>query len=218
MDAQRIKDTVKFIDEQSKLYKRKIYLVAATKYIEKQALNVLLDSGVTILGENKAQDFRDKFEGIKNAELHFIGHLQKNKVKYLIGKCSLIHSVDSVEIAEEIDRQSALRGVVTDILLEINISDCETKSGIDRKEFNINDFTSFKHIRLCGLMAMLAKGGDEETLKNETLAMKMLFDSIKATEAGKYFKYLSIGMSDDYKTAIKYGSNMVRLGRTLYGI
>ncbi len=195
-----------------------ITLIGATKAISAETINQAVSFGLKVVAENKVQEFREKTELIKGAEQHFIGHLQTNKVKYLVGKVKLIHSVDSLHLAKEIDRVCKNRGVIQDVLIEVNIGGELTKSGFDfenTKEQTLKIASEFSNLRIKGLMAMLPHSEEEKLLIQLTKKMRSLYDELK--ESGLPFSYLSIGMSNDYKVAINNGSNMIRLGRTIFG-
>jgi hypothetical protein len=198
-------------------YNESITLVAATKTIPYEIINQAIELGITDIGENKVNEFKDKYDFIKGAKRHFIGHLQTNKVKYLIGKTFLIHSVDRLELAEEIAKRSSANGIVTDILIQINIGKEDTKSGfyIEEAETMYANIKKLSGIKIKGFMAMLPNINDTEIIENLCLQMRKLYDKIKTTD--KDIIYLSLGMSGDYKTAIKCGSNMVRIGSSIFG-
>ena len=194
-----------------------IHLVGATKTIPYQTINNAIDCGLKIVAENKVQEFREKNEFVKGASQHFIGHLQTNKVKYLIGKVDLIHSVDSLHLAEEISRQALKKNIVQPILVEVNVGGELSKSGFDLlNTINaVKEISKLPNIRIDGLMAMLPKSDDSNLLKNLCLKMRSLYDTI--IKNGYELKYLSMGMSHDYKIAIQNGSNMIRLGSVIFG-
>ena len=195
-----------------------IHLVGATKMVEVEVINQAIQLGLKIVGENKVQEFREKHLKIVNGEQHFIGHLQTNKVKYLVGNVSLIQSVDSVKLSAEIDKQAKKQNLVQEILIEVNIGGELSKSGfsLDDAFSSVLDINStFKNVKVVGLMAMLPHSDDQEYLESLCKKMRALFDALK--EQGLPFKYLSMGMSNDYLIAIKNGSNMIRLGRTIFG-
>ena len=195
-----------------------ITLIGASKTMSAEVINQAIGYGLKVVAENKVQEFREKSELIIGADQHFIGHLQTNKVKYLVGKVSLIHSVDSLHLAKEIDRVSANKGLKQAVLVEINVGGELSKSGysidnaIESVEEIINNCPS---IIVKGLMAMLPHTDDESVLEELCQKMRGLYDTLK--EKHSEFTYLSVGMSNDYKIAIKNGSNMIRLGRTIFG-
>lgn len=195
-----------------------ITLVGATKMVDYETINKAVDLGLKVVAENKVQEFRDKHLLIENAEQHFIGHLQTNKVKYLVGKVSLIQSVDSVKLAGEIDRVASKNNLVQDVLIEINVGGELSKSGFDLENAftnTLNIVKEYKNIRILGLMAMLPKSDDENYLISLCDKARDLYEQLK--EKGLPFKYLSMGMSNDYQLTIKHGSNMIRLGRDIFG-
>ena len=196
----------------------KIDLVGATKMQSAEIINEAISYGLKIVAENKVQEFREKNELLLGCEQHFIGHLQTNKVKYLIGKISLIHSVDSLHLAEEINRQAEKHGFVQDVLIEVNASGEAQKSGLDfysAKEEVIRIASLCPFIRVVGLMSMLPLSTDQDYLASLCKSMRTLFDDLK--DSGLPFKHLSMGTSGDYQIAIANGSNMIRLGKTIFG-
>ena len=194
-----------------------ITLVGATKTVDLLTIQRAIDCGLKAVGENRVQEFREKAPFLHGAEIHFIGHLQTNKVKYLIGNVSLIHSVDSLPLAEEISEQSEKKGLVTDVLAEINIGKEPTKSGVsaEQAEDAMDKISSLPGIRAVGLMAMLPKSENSRYLSDLCLQMRAIYDTIK--KEGFPVRHLSMGMSEDYRIAIRNGSNMIRLGRAIFG-
>ena len=194
-----------------------VTLVAATKMQTPEAINTAIAAGVDAVAENKPQEFRDKNDLIQPCPRHFIGHLQTNKVKYLIGKVQLIHSCDREELAAEIARQSLKNGLVSDILVQINIGEETTKGGYafeNAKEAFLK-LSKTEGLRVKGFMAMLPESEDEALLRALTRKMRSLLDWAKTESAEA--EYLSMGMSGDYKLCVEEGSNMVRLGSTIFG-
>lgn len=192
----------------------KVRLMAVTKTVAPERINYAVGLGIDLLGENRVQEFMDKREQYLPAEVHFIGGLQTNKVKYIIDKVSMIHSVDSLHLAEEISRRAGQHGLVMDILAEINIGGEETKGGITPEsapEF-CAQLRELPNIRLRGLMTIPPPGCGE----NAFAAMQRLFSDIQSEQQGT-FDTLSMGMSGDYETAVKHGSTIVRIGSGLFG-
>lgn len=194
-----------------------IRLMAVTKTVPAESVNYAIGLGISLLGENRVQEFLDKRSDYSEAEVHFIGGLQTNKVKYIIDKVSMIHSVDSVHLAEEISRRALNSGLVMDILVEINIGEEQTKGGIPAKQ--AEDFCSkvsaLDGVRVRGLMTIPPPGCDESVFAR----MQELFQSLRTS---KYidkskFDVLSMGMSGDYEKAVKYGATIVRIGSGLFG-
>ena len=194
----------------------KVTLVGATKFMPVELINEAIDNGLLDIAENRAQEFKDKFPLVHQpVNYHFIGHLQKNKVKYLIGKCHLIQSVDTIDLLDEINRQSLNKEVVSNVLLEVNLGE-EQKHGFQFSEVEnaLSYALTLKGVKVLGLMAMLPESDDEELLFNLSKSLRALYDEFKE----KYsFTTLSLGMSNDYKIAIKAGSNMIRVGSKIFG-
>lgn len=194
-----------------------ITLVAATKTVPADIINRAVECGVKIVAENRVQEFREKYPLIRGAVHHFIGHLQTNKVKYLIGKVALIQSVDSVNLANVISEEAAKKGALQDILVEVNIGGELSKSGFtpENTEEAVKEISALPRLRVKGLMAMLPKTEDERLKIDLCTKLRGIYDRLKAE--GYPFEHLSIGMSEDYTTAIRCGSNMIRLGSALFG-
>lgn len=194
-----------------------ITLIAATKTVSPDTINQSVEYGIKVVAENKVSEFREKHALIKGASQHFIGHLQTNKVKYLVGNVSLIHSVDSIHLAQAISEQAQKKNVTQDILVQINIGKEEQKGGLYPEQAieGVKQIASMQGLNVRGIMAMLPLSDDQLLLKNLCLKMREFFDKLKLD--GLDMKYLSVGMSADYKIAIANGSNMIRLGSSIYG-
>jgi len=198
-----------------------VRLVAVTKYHSLEDTQAVIDAGVLDLGESRVQDFLKKYEVLGELpRWHFIGHLQKNKVKYLIGKTFLIHSVDSLELLEVIDHESKKKGLTTSILLQLNLAREDTKSGFLAEELArvIEVIPQYKNIKVRGLMAMGPLTQNNEEIRNIFVELKRIYDRIIEESQSKTLEmeYLSMGMTDDYKIAIEEGSNMIRIGRKIF--
>ncbi|MBR2023885.1 MAG: YggS family pyridoxal phosphate-dependent enzyme, partial [Clostridia bacterium] len=195
----------------------KVSLVAATKMQTVESINECILAGVDAVAENKAQEFRDKNELLLPCVRHFIGHLQTNKVKYLVGKVQLFHSCDRDELANEIARLSIQRGVVSDVLIQINIGEEENKGGyaFDSAKDTFARLSQTQGLKVKGFMAMLPETDDEILLRALTRKMRGLFEWAK-TQSNEV-EYLSMGMSGDYALCISEGSNMIRVGSTIFG-
>mgnify|MGYP001045158768 CR=1 FL=1 len=190
-----------------------VTLVAATKTRTAEEINRAITAGVTEIGENRVQEFTAKYDEIVGANRHFIGRLQTNKVKYLIGKTALIHSLDRDELATEIARRSVAAGVSTNVLVEVNLGE-ESKGGypLPSAYDAYLRLRETKGLTVCGFMAMLpARGGFAELSD----AMRALYDEAKREDDN--IKYLSLGMSGDWKLCLAHGSNMIRLGTAIFG-
>lgn len=194
-----------------------ITLVAATKTVPAETINEAISYGVGVVAENRVQEFREKTELIVGAKQHFIGHLQTNKVKYLVGKVELIHSVDSLRLAEEISKVATNRDVIQNVLIEVNIGGELSKSGVtpDTAEDFVKQAAKLRGLNVQGLMAMLPKSDDEELLARLCLQMRGIYDKLKGQ--GFPFSYLSMGMTADYKIAVRNGSNTIRIGSGIFG-
>lgn len=194
-----------------------VTLVAATKTRTAEEINRAIRAGIEHIGENKVQEFRDKYDGVQGAHRHFIGRLQTNKVKYLIGKTYLIHSVDRAEIAEEIAKRSRAQNVISDILIQINIGCEESKGGFAYE----NGFPAWEALsrteglRVRGFMAMLPLSDDCARLEALCDKMRALYERAKAQSAD--VTYLSMGMSGDWRLCLSCGANMIRLGTAIFG-
>lgn len=194
-----------------------ITLVGATKTIPVGIINEATSLGLNVVAENRVQEFNQKTSHIEGAKQHFIGHLQSNKVKYLVGKVDLIHSVDSVSLAECINKKANTLNIIQDILIEVNVGGELSKSGfnVDNALSSLEQISKLDNVRVKGFMAMLPKSDDTKYLANLCKKMRALYDEAKKVYSS--FEFLSMGMSGDYLVAIKNGSNMIRLGSTLFG-
>lgn len=194
-----------------------ITVIAASKTVDAKRLTSLKQLGINICGENRVQELLEKYDKV-DTEWHFIGRLQTNKVKYLTDKITLLHSLDRENLAKEIEKQYSKQNKILKALIEINIGGELSKGGIEPEKaisfYNIIK-EKYPHISICGLMAVMPQY-TVKPQKKYYLQMKDIYDKIQSKE-DKNFKYLSMGMSNDYITAIKYGANMVRLGRVLFG-
>ncbi|MBQ7874824.1 MAG: YggS family pyridoxal phosphate-dependent enzyme [Oscillospiraceae bacterium] len=198
-----------------------IRLMAVTKTVHPDKINEAIEAGCDLLGENRVQELLEKYESYdKRAEIHFIGRLQTNKVKYIIDKVSMIESVDSLKLAEEIEKRCAKIGKTMDILLEVNIAEEESKGGFYADEIvgvseKIKDFS---HLRLRGLMTIGRFGAEIEETRQYFEKMRHLLVDIKSKNIDNiYINILSMGMSADYELAVSEGATIVRIGRGLFG-
>ena len=194
-----------------------VTLVAAIKMQTPQAINAAIEAGVDAVAENKPQEFRDKNALIDTCPRHFIGHLQTNKLKYLIGQVELYHSCDRMELIDEIAKASVKREITSDILLQVNIGEEVSKSGFSFEESRevFDKVSKTEGLRVRGFMAMLPDTDDLTLLASLADKMRGLFEW--ARDKNELVRYLSMGMSGDYKLCIEHGSNVVRLGSTLFG-
>jgi pyridoxal phosphate enzyme (YggS family) len=201
-----------------------VTLVAVSKTKPISDLQEAYDAGQRIFGENQVQELVEKFEALpKDIEWHLIGHLQTNKVKYIAPFISLIHSVDSLKLLQEINKQAEKNKRIIDCLLQVYIADEETKYGLGFDEvielLRSEEFVALKNIRIRGLMGIATNTDSEKQIKEEFYELDTFFDGITQSYFRKEesFDTLSMGMSSDYNIAIEQGSTMVRLGSTIFG-
>lgn len=198
-----------------------IKLVAVSKTASLDSINKALECGITTFGENRVQELVDKFPYVDSrAEWSMIGHLQTNKVKYIVDKVSMIQSVDSIRLIQEIDKRFGNYGKVANILVEINIGREESKMGIDIDDAIdfITKASDYENIKLCGLMTVAPICENPEMARPYFKKMKQKFDLIKSMNIKNVdMKYLSMGMTGDFEVAIEEGSNMVRIGTGIFG-
>jgi pyridoxal phosphate enzyme (YggS family) len=199
-------------------------LIAVSKYQEPDAIMEAYNAGQRVFGENIVQELVDKQALLpKDIEWHLIGHLQTNKVKYIAPFIKLIHSVDSLKLLIEINKQALKNKRVIDCLLQIYIADEDTKFGLGFDEaielLRSEEFATLKNIRIVGLMGIASNNAPEKQTLDEFTELKVLFDGIKVSFFRKddYFNEVSMGMSGDYKLAIEAGSTMVRVGSSIFG-
>ena len=215
-----IEENVKKLLEEIKEnpFGEKVTLVAAVKTQTVEDINRAISAGITDIGDNHVQEFRDKYDGITgNPNRHFIGHLQTNKVKYLIGRTYLYQSVDRYELAEEISKRSERANVTSDCLIQINIGNEETKGGFEYDEGleAYEKISAMPALKVKGLMAMLPISDDEALLRDLAKKMRALYEKLRGKDGD--IRYLSMGMSGDWKLCVECGSNMVRLGTSIFG-
>lgn len=199
-----------------------VRLMAVTKTVAPQIINRMLSLGVDLMGENKVQELLSKLEFLNTdaAEIHIIGHLQSNKVRKIINIASMIQSVDSISLAQEISRQAVKNEKAMDILIEINIGGEEAKTGLDKNALNetVHCINELEAVNIRGLMCVPPVCDDEYTARKYFAETKRLFDDTKASLGYKTdFDVLSMGMSGDFVPAIKEGATLVRVGSALFG-
>lgn len=204
--------------EESGRSRKDVLVIGASKTMPLERILFVRDNtDVKIFGENRVQELLEKYT--PDVRWHFIGQLQTNKVKYIVDKVELIHSVDRLSLLQEIDRQAKKHGKVQDILIEVNIGGEEKKGGVAPSE--VIDFAKevdkYPSVRLKGLMSVLPNV-EKDALDAFYLQLSKLYDTLKQTKLDNAdIRYLSAGMSNDYDVAVKYGANIVRLGRALFG-
>ncbi|WP_396175856.1 YggS family pyridoxal phosphate-dependent enzyme [Flavobacterium sp.] len=200
-----------------------VTLVAVSKTKPVEDLMEAYHAGQRIFGENKIQEMTEKWQQMpKDIEWHMIGHVQSNKVKYMVPYVKLIHGVDSLKLLKEINRQAVRWRKSINCLLQIHIAEEETKFGLDEKELeellNSDEFKEMKNINVIGLMGMATFTDNEEQIKKEFQYLKTIFDKVSKLKTDNcQLNTLSMGMSGDYQLAIECGSTMVRIGSSIFG-
>ena len=225
---QTIKNNLEIINEKIKKAAlrasrnpEKIKLVAVTKTATIEQIIEAISAGVKIIGENKVQEAKEKYQILSaDIEWHLVGHLQTNKVKYAIEIFDLIHSVDSIKLAKEIDRRSLQFGMITNVLVEVNVSGEETKYGIKPEEVEpfLKEISEFSRIKVRGLMTIAPIAEDQEEVRPYFRKLRELSEEIKSQHIKNVkMDYLSMGMTEDFEVAIEEGANIVRIGRGIFG-
>jgi len=198
-----------------------VLLIAVTKLHGPDEMNEAIDAGITDIGENKVQEIMDKYDRVKPVRWHLIGHLQTNKVKYIIDKVCMIHSVDSLKLAKEIDKRAAQHGLVMDILVQVNSAEEESKFGITTAETDglIEDIAEqCPNIRIKGLMCIAPFEENPEDVRAYFAEVKKIYDKyVNVKKERLDFQYLSMGMTHDFEVAVEEGSNMIRVGTAIFG-
>lgn len=198
-----------------------IKLVAVTKTVGIERIREAFEAGLSDIGENRVQEMLSKYDGLgEDANWHLIGHLQTNKVKYIIGKTNLIHSLDRMELAEEIQKRAEKAGIIVDCLVQVNIAEEDSKFGLHKDDVLpfIRKVSEFANIRIKGLMtiAPFFQNPEDSRWVFKELA-KLRIDINRENIDNIYMDYLSMGMSNDFEIAIEEGSNMVRIGTAIFG-
>ena len=200
-----------------------VTLIAVSKTKPVSDLQEAYDAGQRIFGENKALEMRDKHQELpKDIKWHFIGHLQTNKIKYIVPFVTLIHSIDSASLLEAVNKEAVKNNRVIDCLLQFHIAQEETKFGLDMEEaktmIESENFKKLNNVRIVGVMGMATFTDDVNQVRNEFKTLKNIFDTLKENYfKDDSFKEISMGMSDDYPIAIEEGATMVRVGSKIFG-
>lgn len=218
---QLVKENIAEAQKKSYDPEQEIHMIAVTKTIPTEVIQNAIHHGIVNLGENKVQELVTKFEAIgMESQWHMIGHLQRNKVKYIVDKVSLIHSLDSVSLAKEINKKAGENNRKMEVLIQVNVSGEESKYGVDPASVYhfIEQLEPMKWVDIKGLMTMAPFTSNKQVTRD---CFKRLFELKEKLEADKFehaeMKYLSMGMSNDYKIAVEEGSNMVRIGSAIFG-
>lgn len=201
-----------------------VQLVAVSKYHPNEAILEAYQAGQRVFGESKVQEMTTKYESLpKDIEWHFIGHLQTNKIKYIVPYVALIHSIDSYKLLTEVNKQAGKTNKSVDCLLQLHIAEEETKFGFSFQEckdmLEGEKWKELKNVRLCGLMGMATNTDNVEQIEKEFCSLNRFFKEVKSTwfSDEETFRELSMGMSHDYRIAITAGSTLVRVGSKIFG-
>ncbi len=197
-----------------------IRIVAVTKTVPVERIKEAVAAGLTTLGENRVQELTGKYPFLDGVEWHFIGHLQSNKVKYIVDKVSLIHSLDNLSLAEEINKRMLSLGRSMGVLIQVNVADESTKFGIRPEDTGtfIDTVSKLPGLKIKGLMTIGPYVTDPEKIRPVFRKLRMLADEVKIIGfPGVEIKHLSMGMSNDYKIAVEEGATLVRLGSIIFG-
>lgn len=217
----RVKQDIEKVCEKMNKPVESVTLLGVTKTYEPDIINASIEYGITDIAENKVQEIIRKYDDVQSGvKWHLIGHLQTNKVKYIIDKVDLIHSIDSVKLAVEINSRASKIGKIQDILIQINVADETQKYGIspDALDELLEQLSQLANIRVLGLMNIAPFVENPESLRTDFKVMAALYERLKhCTYANVDARILSMGMSNDYDIAIEEGSNMVRIGTKIYG-
>lgn len=198
----------------------KIKLVAVTKNIAPSQIKEAVGAGITDVGENRVQEMLPKLEEVNGkVRWHFVGHLQRNKAKYIVGRVELIQSLDSLQLAQEINRQGSKKGVVQKVLVEVNVSGEESKFGLSPQELPnfLTQLADLKFLSVRGLMTMAPLVDKPGKTRAVFVVLKRLFDQVKEMDIPHAkMELLSMGMTQDFEVAIEEGANMIRLGTAIF--
>jgi pyridoxal phosphate enzyme (YggS family) len=199
-----------------------VTLVAVSKTKPNEAILEAYEAGQRVFGENRVQELMHKHEELpEDIEWHMIGHLQRNKVKFIAPFVSLIHGVDSMRLLQEINKQAKKNNRIQDVLLQFHIAEEATKFGFDLDEFNAmkesKEYWDLTNIKIRGVMGMATFTSDSRQVREEFSFLKRIFDELKEKHFSDEFDIISMGMSGDYEIAIQQGSNMIRVGSSIFG-
>jgi PLP dependent protein len=197
-----------------------VMLIGVSKTQPIQSIEEARLSGITVFGENKVQELLEKYEKVQGVSWHLIGHLQKNKVKYIVDKVDMIHSLDSVELAAEIDKRAKKINRKIPVLIQINIGREPSKSGIFEEEAGVflDSLKKFENILVSGIMTIPPASDNKEQARTYFKKMRIIFEELKRYNYGNIqLEYLSMGMSGDFEIAVEEGANIVRVGTGIFG-
>ncbi len=197
-----------------------VQLVAVTKMVPAERITEAISCGLQVFGENRVQDFLAKCDLVpEQAEWHLIGHLQQNKAKYLVGKIAMVHSLDSLRLAEQLDRLSPGQAQPWQVLVQVNISGEATKYGLPREALPdfLDAIRSLQGLEICGLMTIAPNEDDPEKVRPVFRELRLMQEEIGRAKPWLNLRHLSMGMSNDYEVAIEEGATLVRIGSALFG-
>ncbi|MGI6778057.1 MAG: YggS family pyridoxal phosphate-dependent enzyme [Acetivibrionales bacterium] len=198
-----------------------IGLIAVSKTVGPKIIEKAIDEGITVLGENRVQELVKKYDTINRECIwHLIGHLQTNKVKYIIDKVKMIHSLDNIGLAKEIQKRAEKAGRMMDVLVQVNVSGEESKFGIDKRLLRdfLREISNYSNLKVKGLMTIAPYAQNPEEVRPVFRELKKLFIDISRKNIDNIdMEYLSMGMSNDFEVAIEEGSNILRIGRAIFG-
>ncbi|EOD01286.1 YggS family pyridoxal phosphate-dependent enzyme [Caldisalinibacter kiritimatiensis] len=220
-NIENIKKRIKEAAERSGRNEEDIVLIGVTKTVDTDIMKEAIKFGIDNIGENRVQEMKKKYEDIsENLNWHMIGHLQSNKVKYIIDKVSLIHSLDRMSLAKELEKRAEQHNITVNSLIQVNIAEEESKFGLKGEEVIpfIENILKFERINIKGLMTIAPFDENPENVRYVFRQLKGLAKDIEAKGYSKIeMKYLSMGMTNDFEVAIEEGSNMVRIGTGIFG-
>lgn len=217
----QVQANVKAACERSGRSLDEVHVIGVSKTVEADVMNASIEFGVKILGENRVQEILRKYEDVVDGpQWHLIGHLQTNKVKYIIDRVDMIHSVDSIKLAKEINKQAAKQGKKMKVLIQVDMANEASKFGLpaDQVRDLLGQVSELDHIEVEGLMFIAPFIQDQDLIRSYFRAMKDLFESLKTlTYDNVSMKHLSMGMTNDYELAIEEGATLLRVGTGIYG-
>ena len=224
MLSENLRDVEKRIEEACKRSNRdpkEVTLIAVSKTKPVEMLQEVYDAGARNFGENKVQEIMDKYDHLpQDIHWHMIGHLQRNKVKYIVDKVQMIHSVDSLRLAETIDKEAKKKNVTVPILIEVNVAEEDSKFGLSLEEVTAlaEEISKLSNVRVCGLMTVAPFVEDPEENREVFRSLKKLSVDIAAKNINNVtMSVLSMGMTNDYEVAVEEGATMVRVGTAIFG-
>ena len=224
MLSENLRDVEKRIEEackRSNRYPKEVTLIAVSKTKPVEMLQEVYDAGARNFGENKVQEIMDKYDHLpQDIHWHMIGHLQRNKVKYIVDKVQMIHSVDSLRLAETIDKEAKKKNVTVPILIEVNVAEEDSKFGLSLEEVTAlaEEISKLSNVRVCGLMTVAPFVEDPEENREVFRSLKKLSVDIAAKNINNVtMSVLSMGMTNDFEVAVEEGATMVRVGTAIFG-